>query len=91
MNLQEGYEEHTRFFPGLHLRMKRFVDDRPLLDGQGKKIIGDFCKSGFGSLRLDDVEDCKEIMATFKCYVAGVEWALKHWHDFMPTEPPKQE
>ena len=80
MTLQECYVEHSYYYPKLEHEMKRIVM-RKGLNGLGDKAIATFCSGVPGDLRLDSIEDYKNILDVFQCFVDGASWVLEHYPD----------
>ena len=77
MTLRECCVEHSYYYPRLERDMKRIVSQRGL-NGLGDGAIGAFCNGALGGLRLDSIEDYKNILDVFQCFVSGAAWGLKN-------------
>lgn len=86
MKLRECHADFSYYYPKLKCEMKRIAEQN--LDGHGTKAIEAFCSGVHGDLQLNSTEDYRNILEVFKCFVAGVAWALKHYPANSRVTPP---
>ena len=80
MTLRECYFEYSYYYPKLEHEMKRIAAQKNL-NGLGNKAIEVFCNGLLGDFRLDSIEDYKNILDVFQCFVSGAVWAMENYPD----------
>ena len=76
MCLKECYSEHSGYFLRLQEDMNRHIASAGLRE-ISTRIIEAFCNS-FGDLSLNDIEDYRRILDSFRAFTIGVSWVLDH-------------